>query len=294
MFDYRPYVTVGERRRQAEKLAKKMAAQGRIFAPIQIEGRAISKTFWGKAWCENLESYSDYENRLPRGRNYARNGSVIDLQIAAGKITALVYGSELYEIEISITALAANRWNAFKKGCAGKVTNLLDLLQGRLSKDILADITARGAGLFPTPAEIKLKCSCPDWAGMCKHVAAALYGVGARLDEKPDLFFSLRGLDMEELITAAGAAAAAPLADAAADAGALAGADLAAIFGVEMDTGEAAPPPRPAAKPRTLKKPAAKKPPAKPPKKKPPRAAGKKEPIRRAKPKPPGKKPKRS
>ncbi len=233
-YSFRPYVSVAERRRKAEKAAKKMAGKGRTLAPIRIDGRAIASTFWGKAWCANLESYSDYENRLPRGRTYARNGSVIDLQISGGKIEALVQGSDLYKIAIHITALPTPRWREFTRGCAGKVTNLLDLLQGRLSKEILADITAKDSGLFPAPKEIKLGCSCPDSAGMCKHIAAVLYGIGARLDTKPELFFTLRGVDMQDLITAASASAAAPIVPGSA-ADALGDADLSEIFGVDIE-----------------------------------------------------------
>ena len=235
-YSFRPYVSVAQRRRQAEAAAKKMSKKGRALAPVRLTGRTISSTFWGKAWCDNLESYSDYENRLPRGRTYVRNGSVIDLQISNGKIEALVQGSDLYKISIEIATLAPKRWRKFTGQCAGKVSNLLDLLQGRLSKDILADITAQDAGLFPAPKEIKLDCSCPDWADMCKHVAAVLYGVGARLDAQPELFFSLRGVDMQELITAASVSATAPLASESAPV-ALEGADLTEIFGVEMESG---------------------------------------------------------
>ena len=212
-YSFRPYVSAAERRRRAAKAAQKMSKGGRKLAPVEISGRAIATTFWGMAWCDNLESYSDFANRLPRGRTYARNGSVIDLQIESGKVTALVQGSDLYKISITLHALASARWRQFKSAAAGKVTNLLDLLQGRLGKELLADITARDRGLFPAPKEIKLECSCPDWAGMCKHVAAVLYGVGARLDMKPELFFTLRGVDMQELLTAASANAVAPVAD---------------------------------------------------------------------------------
>ncbi len=237
-YSFRPYVSVAERRRRAAKTAQKMAKGGRRLAPIEIPGRAIATTFWGKAWCANLEAYSDYANRLPRGRTYVRNGSVIDLQITAGQVTALVQGSELYKVAITIRPLTPARWKQFKAAAAGKVTNLLELLQGRLGKDLLADLTAQDSGLFPTPQEIKLGCSCPDWADMCKHVAAVLYGVGARLDTKPELFFTLRGVDMEELLTAASAQAAAPVAGASA----LDGEDLEALFGVEIDTTSPAPP----------------------------------------------------
>jgi uncharacterized Zn finger protein len=234
-YGFRPYVSVATRRLQARKAAKKMAGKGRTLTPVQIDGRLIARTFWGQAWCKNLESYSDYANRLPRGRTYVRNGSVIDLQITAGAVTALVQGSSLYTLTVKIHPLTAKRWDAFKERCAGRVTNLLDLLQGRLSKEILADLTARGTGLFPAPAEINLGCSCPDWADMCKHVAAVLYGVGARLDHDPALFFTLRGVDLQELVTAASTAATTDLTSDAPSDTALAGANLAEIFGVDLD-----------------------------------------------------------
>ena len=272
-YSFRPYVSVAERRRKAEAAAKKLAAKsGRALTPVRLAGRQIASTFWGKAWCDNLEAYSDYANRLPRGRTYVRNGSVIDLQISRGRVEALVQGSELYKIAIGFRPLAARRWNEFKARSAGKVINLLDLLQGRLSKDILADITARDTGLFPSPKEIDLDCSCPDWADMCKHVAAVLYGVGARLDDQPELFFTLRGVDMQELLTAASATAVAPVAGAAVPGPALAGADLSEMFGVEIESTPAPAPtttpapksPRPVKRPRGKRAPIRKKsPPAK-------------------------------
>ena len=238
-YSFRPYVSVAERRRKAAAAAKKMSKKGRPLAPVNLATKKIATTFWGKAWCDNLEAYSDFSNRLPRGRSYVRNGSVIDLQITAGKVEALVQGSSLYKIAIGFKPLAQTLWEDFKSRSAGKVTNLLDLLQGRLSKDILADITARDAGLFPAPKEIKLGCSCPDWADMCKHVAAALYGVGVRLDEKPELFFTLRGVDMQELLTAASASVTAPAAGKSAPGQGLEDAALSEIFGVEIEAAPA-------------------------------------------------------
>ena len=235
-YSFKPYVPVAERKRKAAAAAKKLSAKsGRALAPVNLATKKIATTFWGKAWCDNLEAYSDYANRLPRGRSYVRNGSVIDLQITNGKVEALVQGSSLYKIAIGFKPLAPKRWADFKTRSAGKVTNLLDLLQGRLSKEILADLTAQDAGLFPAPKEIELGCSCPDWADMCKHVAAALYGVGARLDEKPELFFTLRGVKMEELLTAASASATAPIAGATAPSQGLEDAALSEIFGVEIE-----------------------------------------------------------
>ena len=245
-FSYPPYVPVAERKRKAAAAAKKLSSKsGRALAPVTLATKKIAATFWGKAWCDNLEAYSDYANRLPRGRSYVRNGSVIDLQITNGKVEALVQGSDLYKIAIGFNPLAPKRWADFKRRSAGKVTNLLDLLQGRLSKEILADLTAKDAGLFPAPKEIELGCSCPDWADMCKHVAAVLYGVGARLDEKPELFFTLRGVAMEELLTAASATATASISGASAAGQGIEDAALSEIFGVEIEA--AVPAPAPAA-----------------------------------------------
>src|SRR5216684_4556002 len=203
-FEWHPYVPVAEKRRQAQRKLVKLRKQGQPVAPVTIEGRTIAKTFWGKSWCANLERYSDYATRIPRGRTYARNGSVLDLQIAKGEIVAMVAGSSLYKIKITIAPVKAARWTAICRDCAGAIDSLVELLQGRMAKGIMDRVCREGDGLFPPPEEIKLSCSCPDWADMCKHVAAALYGVGARLDEKPQLLFVLRGVDESELIAGAG------------------------------------------------------------------------------------------
>ncbi|HVK56874.1 MAG TPA: hypothetical protein VM532_17830, partial [Burkholderiales bacterium] len=203
-FDYyggwAPYVPVAERRRKAEKKIAALKKKGRDCQSIAIEGRAIARSFWGKAWCENLEAYSDYANRLPRGRTYVRNGSVVDLQIAKGKVTALVMGSELYEIDITVNPLEKTHWQSLLQECAGKVSTMVELLQGKLSKSVMEIVTRHGGGLFPMPKQIKFRCSCPDSASMCKHIAATLYGVGARLDAQPELLFQLRHVDPQELI----------------------------------------------------------------------------------------------
>ena len=199
-YDYKPYVPVAKRRAQAAREVAKRVKKGQAVSPVVIEGRAIVSTFWGKAWCTNLESYSDFENRLPRGRTYVRNGSVVDLKIEKGRIKALVSGSELYTIQIDIAALPEAAWQALKKQCAGKIGSLVELLQGKLSNAVMEAVTDRDEGLFPKPKEIKMRCSCPDYAGMCKHLAAVMYGVGNRLDSSPELLFELRGVDHQELI----------------------------------------------------------------------------------------------
>ncbi len=234
-YGFRPYVPVAQRRAKAAREMAKLAKKGQTITPVQIEGRQIANTFWGKAWCENLESYSDFANRLPRGRTYVRNGSVVDLQIKPGKVTARVSGSSLYNIEIKIKPLSKPHWQAISSQCAGKIASVLELLQGRLSRGVMEIITHREQGLFPKPSEISLDCSCPDWADMCKHVAAALYGVGARLDEKPELLFVLRQVDHMELIERA--AAGQVLAPATSSGKkTIAESDLAEVFGIEMDT----------------------------------------------------------
>ncbi len=199
-YGYRPYVPVARRRALAAKEVAKRVKKGQAVSPVVINGRAIVTTFWGKAWCTNLESYSDFENRLPRGRTYVRNGSVVHLKIEKGHIEALVSGSELYTIQIDIAALPANAWQAVKELCAGKIGSLVELLQGKLSSAVMEAVTDREKGLFPKPKEIKMRCSCPDYADMCKHLAAVMYGIGNHLDASPELLFELRGVDHRELI----------------------------------------------------------------------------------------------
>jgi len=231
--EWRPYVPVAQRRREAAKKLAKLKKKSQPVSPVTIEGRAIAKSFWGKSWCTNLERYSDYENRLPRGRTYVRNGSVVDLQLAKSKVSAVVSGSDLYRVTITITPVTATRWKAICRDCAGTIDSLVELLQGRLSKGVMDRVCREGDGLFPAPKEIKLSCSCPDWAGMCKHVAAVLYGVGARLDERPALLFQLRGVDVNQLLANAGQELSLKQA-APATTKVLHDGDVAALFGLEM------------------------------------------------------------
>lgn len=232
-YGFRPYVPVHVRRRQAEREMERIRKKGQAVSPVIVEGRTIAKTFWGQSWCRNLERYSDYSNRLPRGRTYVRNGSVVDLQVAAGKVTARVAGSSLYLVQVEVAAVPRARWARLCKDCAGGVDSLVELLQGRLSKGVMERICREKEGLFPSPREIEFDCSCPDWASMCKHVAAVLYGVGTRLDERPELLFALRRVDEKNLIAKAGKDL--PLAGRGPAAGKiLGGAGLSEIFGIEM------------------------------------------------------------
>ena len=232
-WSYRPYVSAAERRAKAERHARALSKKGQRLAPVTIEGRTLARTFWGQAWCRHLESFSDYANRLPRGRTYVRNGSVIDLQIEPGKIKAQIMGSRLYHGSVNVAPLKPARWKAIKAECAGQIDSLVGLLQGRLSDAVMRVITDREKGLFPQPPEIKLACSCPDWADLCKHLAAVLYGVGARLDTQPELLFLLRGVDHLELIDAAAESPA--LTQAGTDDGAMDADQLSDVFGIEID-----------------------------------------------------------
>ena len=254
-YEWRPYVTVAERRRKAAREMEKLKKKGHPVSPVVVEGRTIARTFWGKAWCENLERYSDYENRLPRGRAYVRNGSVVDLQIGGGEVKAMVSGSEIYKVAVKVMPVSKARWQSLCSDCAGTIDSLVELLQGRFSKGVMERMCQQGTGLFPSPEEIQLSCSCPDWASMCKHVAAVLYGIGARLDQQPELLFKLHKVDEKELIAKAGKGL--PLGGKApAPEKALGSEDLSAIFGLEMAQAAdaAAPLPVPAAKPKRAKR----------------------------------------
>ena len=199
------YVPVAEKRARAQKSIENLRKKNPDIAPVVINGRKLARTWWGKAWNDNLERYSDYANRIGRGRSYVRHGAILDLKIASGKITALVQGSEKkpYIIDITIQAMDKLTWKTITKACEGKIDSLQELLDGKFPKTLSELFMEKGKGLFPAPKQISLKCSCPDWAVMCKHVAAALYGVGVRLDEDPKLFFALRDVNIEELVSTA-------------------------------------------------------------------------------------------
>jgi len=231
-YGFKPYVPVAERKRRAERAAARAEKSGSQRSPVRIEGRAIAATFWGKAWCDNIERYSDFSNRLPRGRTYVRSGAVCDLQIAPGEVKAQVMGSRMYTVKVGIAAIPKPRWGAVCRSCSGEIDSLVELLQGRLSKSVMEHICRRETGLFPAPREIAFTCTCPDWASLCKHVAAVLYGIGARLDHRPALLFALRKVDENDLIGTASAnlqLAARPAAGKVLD-----GAGLSEIFGIDL------------------------------------------------------------
>jgi uncharacterized Zn finger protein len=243
-------VSVAARRARAARELAKLQKNGRAMSPIAIDGRRIASTFWGKAWCDNLERYSDYANRLPRGRTYVRNGSVVDLQVGPGRVTALVSGSAMYDVQVTVGPVPRARWSAICKDCSGAIDSLVELLQGRLSKGVMTRLCEEKTGMFPSPADIRFTCSCPDWASMCKHVAAVLYGVGARLDRQPELLFTLRKVDQQELIATAGSELSTK-GKRPAGTKVLARDDLSEMFGIEMAPATPAKRPAASAVPRT-------------------------------------------
>jgi hypothetical protein len=255
--EFPEYVSAAERRRRAARRLAELRREGRGPRPVRVEGREIATTFWGKAWCDHLATHADLASRLPRGRSYLRSGSVIDLHVARGEVRALVSGTDVYEVRVRVVPLAPPRWEAVRRECAGRIGTVVELLAGRLSSAVMSVLCHAERGIFPATRELAMSCSCPDGARLCKHLAAVLYGIGARLDEIPELLFLLRGVDVAELTAAAG------------DAGALAGtapagstlheALLGEIFGIELATGTGAPePPRggPATKPAAATRPA--------------------------------------
>ncbi len=233
-FGWKPYVSVAERRKKAERTVAKAKKAGKALSPVMAGRGAIARTFWGKAWCDNLERYSDFENRLPRGRAYVRNGSVIDLRIAAGEVSAQVMGSSLYKVTVNIAAVPKKQWQSLGAECAGSIESLVELLQGRFSQGVMERICHPKTGLFPVPKEISFDCSCPDWASMCKHVAAVFYGIGVRLDAQPELLFTLRRVDAKELVAKAGAGLPLKPKKKPAAGRVLDDASLADVFGIEM------------------------------------------------------------
>ncbi|MDE0519370.1 MAG: hypothetical protein OXH71_01525 [Candidatus Dadabacteria bacterium] len=197
---WKPQASVSARRAKARRDVAKLRKQGIELHPVEIEGRKIARTFWGRAWCDHLEKFSDYSNRLPRGKSYLRNGLVLNMEISEGEIRAIVSGSDLYMVNVSITPLPPRRWDDIKKRCMGQIGSVLELLQGRLSDNVMGVVTHPKTGLFPRPGEIELDCDCPDWSSLCKHLSAVLYGVGTTLDRQPELLFRLRGVNHEDMV----------------------------------------------------------------------------------------------
>jgi uncharacterized Zn finger protein len=240
------YVSVGEKRAKAEKGLEKLRKKNPGVKPVVIAGSAIASSWWGKSWNKNLEGYADYSNRIGRGRSYVRSGAVLDLQIGPGEVAALVQGSRSrpYSVVIKITGITPAAWENLKKACAGKLDSLPELLAGKFPKALGELFTERGKGLFPSPRDIRFSCTCPDYASMCKHVAAVLYGVSARLDTEPGLFFTLRQVEIKDLVSETVQSRSRELLDKAKTKSSrvLEEPDLSAIFGIQLDENPGIPP----------------------------------------------------
>ena len=239
-WEYPRYVSVAEKKEKAEKKLKKLRKKNPHINPIAIEGSAIARTWWGKAWNRNLESYADYSNRIGRGRSYVRHGAVLDLQIDSGKVESMVQGSRSkpYSVTVQIKAMGKENWKEMKAASEGKLDSLQELLAGKFPKALGEVFTTQGKGLFPSPKEIVFQCSCPYVASMCKHVAATLYGIGARLDQDPELFFTLRQVKMKDLVSEAVEGKTRELLKKAGKKSArvIDDSDLADVFGIDMET----------------------------------------------------------
>ncbi len=266
-----PYVTVAEKRAKAEKKIKALRRKNPDIQPVVIEGRTLAGTWWGKSWNSNLECYADYSNRIERGRSYVRNCAVLDLQIKPGLVESLVQGSDSnpYEIRIEIKTLKKKTWGDIKKACQGEFDSLQELMNGKFPESLSKIFTDTKSGLFPAPKEISFDCSCPDWADMCKHVAATLYGIGARLDSEPALFFTLRGVEVKDLVSGAVKDKTSEMLKKARKKSpkVMADSDLSEIFGIDLEIEETPAPKKTRAKTKSksksktkpAKKPAAKK-----------------------------------
>ncbi len=244
-------------RRYVPLATKKAAAartKGRPWDPVEALGRRrrIARTPWGEAWCWHIESFHDFENRLLRGRTYVRNGSVVDLRIRKGCIEGRVAGARIYKQRVTIAPCKPSTWKRIVAQGAGKIATVIELLEGRFSHAVMDDITTENDGLLPDLGLVELQCSCPDWAYLCKRLAALLYGVGVRLDEHPELLFELRGVDPLDLVVEA---AAGPATDASQPAAArVVDGDLSDLFGIDLDTSEETPPREPSGKKAPVKK----------------------------------------
>lgn len=241
--EYPRYVAVAERRARNDAQLARLRKQHPQVSPVVIQGRKLARTWWGQAWNDNLESYQDLRYRLDRGRSYVRHGAVLDLRLEPGRVHALVQGSrnDPYEVSIAIEPLPAAVWQGLVRDAQGRLNSLADLAGGRFPRDLADLFTARGKGLFPAPKEIRMQCSCPDYATLCKHLAATLYGVGSRLDEDPTRFFVLRQVEVADLVTAAVSERSRELLEKAEKESkrALGGGDLGELFGIDLEDGSA-------------------------------------------------------
>ena len=200
---YPRYLSIGARRARALPEMLRLRERGVHVQPIETTGQIIAQRFWGRRWCDRLDSFTAHDNHLPLGRSLVRNGSVCHLEIRPGALEAMVAGSALFRVVVRIPTTEPAAWQALARTCAGRVGSLQDLLRGALPDGVIEAVAGPERGLLPSRSELDPHCGCGDGAALCRHAAAALYGVGRRLDAAPELLFRLRGVDETDLLAAA-------------------------------------------------------------------------------------------
>ncbi len=174
----------------------------------QSKRGSFGDTWWGKRWIAVLESFN-LGGRLTRGRSYARNGSVLSIDIASGAVKAKVQGSSPtpYKVSIQLKALLDKDWRKLAESLSTQAIFAAKLLAGEMPQEIEEAFKAEGFTLFPDKArDLETDCSCPDWSNPCKHIAAVYYLLGEEFDRDPFLLFKLRGMERDKFIQLLGAA----------------------------------------------------------------------------------------
>ena len=158
--------------------------------------------WWVERWLELLGSYR-FKKRLERGRSYAREGNVLSMDFNDSRAKATVQGSdaEPYKVSLSLQSFSNEDWDYVISKMSEKAIFSAQLLAGEMPETIEAVFTAGGLSLFPfTLNEVRSRCSCPDKANPCKHIAAVYYQLGDRFSEDPFIIFQLRGRTKNQII----------------------------------------------------------------------------------------------
>jgi uncharacterized Zn finger protein len=162
-----------------------------------------SREWWSQRWLELLDSYR-FKKRLERGRTYARQGNVLSIEFQGAKVLAKVQGSEPepYKVSLSLDSFSDEEWGYLVETMSQKAIFAAKLLAGEMPQNIEEVFTASGISLFPfTLSDVHSRCSCPDKANPCKHIAAVYYQLGDRFSEDPFVLFQLRGRTKEQIIS---------------------------------------------------------------------------------------------
>ena len=208
----------------ATRLAEYLA-EGEELHPVVNKTRKLAKNFWGSAWMKQLALCESGGMCLAPGRTLLRHACVLHVDIQPGSISALVSAEEVFEVELKLESLDEERLERLAATCSGHIDSLLSLMQGKVDEAVLLQLCHPENGLLPTPEDWRMHCTCPDWAEPCPHAAAAIYAAGCLIDEKPELLFTLRGIQPEALLSAP-----APTNEIDAD-------KLSAMFGIDLDLG---------------------------------------------------------